>query len=472
MSNLLLPKRKNLENEIQRKMESLALLKLQHGPVHMDVIKATIDLSHTYIRNNAIKPSLIHINNALQLNLRLFNNINQTEEQISSEANKDINTIFALDEEKDQCDSLNNIILLSIALIHLKSHNFELCKDLINKVKQVKDAFYEARKELLRSSSEQNTSNDNEDDYSSIDTQQEEELFPILMLQGRVLTEMGRFDEAEQLFQKAWMNKESKKRDHILLLPVYLSLGYLYSLKAKKLNEQEDCQGYQEIIIKAIENYEIALKLARQYNHGYGMDALMILYKLVSLNSSIQRYEISLPFVIEIETLINEILQKILSIFSNDRNSYIGHIIDFMKWVCYVKTTLAFVLVKCSKFEEACRLLIQIILLNENTLSIDGKSVLEVSSLDPPQSMQYKTCSFVLKPFDTAILYKKLGTVYILLNHKDHAIAMYRRALFIIYNNRRQEQVDNGSMLSNQDDIESTIQDLLERIAKFSAGYN
>jgi tetratricopeptide (TPR) repeat protein len=439
----------SLERDIELRTEYLALLKLEHGSIHIEIVKALIDLSHTYIRNNSLPSALAHIERALRMNVNLSEILKQQEERmllydmpasnsrLSNRSNSsEDSVVFNLDDVKQECDSLSHSILLTIAICHLKMGNFRTSETLTFKVKQVYD-------DIVHNHSKEHQL----DEYS------------IMLLICMIYIETNRYKEAEQILQEQWENTESLKGDHVLLVPVYLLLAKLY------MNHAREMHTPQELIYKAIHCYEQALPLVIQHNHGYGMDRIIILFQLVTCYNLLHKYDHSVTYIKQVEKLASDIARDQLVSFGIHHNTNKHHLLHFLKWTCHVKMTLAFVYVKCNQYTEACRTLINVVLFNEQALNSNGRDDgnSDETSLDPPlppptEQQQEQ----VLNCLERADLYKKLGTIYMWLNQLDNASIMYRRALHLLYSYKRDNQTVSNS------DCDIMIRDLLERTAKLT----
>lgn len=167
---------------VEAKIEHLALLKLAHGPVHVEVIKSLIDLAQTYILTNACESSIPHLEKSMKLCYALL------------QKNPD--------EYSNICESLTVQILQTLALCHIKLNQLDKAESLLLKARKLNDDIQET-----------------EDDQS---------YFSIHLLLGQLYAASGNIDAAESSFSTSWEIKEQLGPDHPLLVTVYSELGRIY----------------------------------------------------------------------------------------------------------------------------------------------------------------------------------------------------------------------------------------------------
>jgi len=425
----------NKDHEIQRKTELLALLRLEHGPTHLDTITAILDLAQTYILNNSVEPAMYHIENALKSNAALANIIQQRRTREMC----DVEFSFDLDDVRSQCEATKDIILLTIALIHLKIGNLSTSETLITKIKEERMQIIESTKAGLEYLEEDR---DNVSDVSTLSEFGEHNM-GLQLLEAIVLLESCRYNGAESILQDL-LRHQGIRDEEPTLLPVYLLMGNLYS-----------SQNYNSHTKKSIEYYLKALRLVERHHHGYGMDRVMIMIQLLQLYWSLAEHQTALELASEIEHVIMEIAYHHITLLTQRSNMYIGQIVHYLKWTCWVKVFISSKYMECEQYQDAAMTLLSVIQFNETALNqAQGRT-------STPQKQEFR--NLILDLVETAKLYQKLGQVYASVGQNEDAVDMYKRGLCALYQHREQR---NGKVSQRANERDALIGNLLNEVAK------
>uniref|UniRef100_A0A7S1PI17 MalT-like TPR region domain-containing protein n=1 Tax=Percolomonas cosmopolitus TaxID=63605 RepID=A0A7S1PI17_9EUKA len=233
---------KQLENEqfkikipgldlIENRVERLALIKLAHGPVHVEVVRSLLDLAQTYILTDACDSAIPHLEKALKLCYTLL----QKDPDVYAK----------------ECESLTTLSMLTLAVAHIKMGQIERAETLVLKSQRLNDDIHE-----------------DEDDQSN---------FAIQMILGQIYASMDKIEAAESSFTAAWEIKEQLDPDHPLLGMVYTELGRLYRDVGR--------------LKQSVEMFERARQIAETNRGSHDIDVAHLCYILCDLYSEMGDFE-------------------------------------------------------------------------------------------------------------------------------------------------------------------------------------
>jgi len=134
---------------------------------------------------------------------------------------------------------------------------------------------------------------------------------------------------------------------------------------------------------------------------------------------------------------------------------YIGQIVHYLKWTCWVKVFISSKYMECEQYQDAAMTLLSVIQFNETALNqAQGRT-------STPQKQEFR--NLILDLVETAKLYQKLGQVYASVGQNEDAVDMYKRGLCALYQHREQR---NGKVSQRANERDALIGNLLNEVAK------
>lgn len=409
------------EQFVQNKMEQLAWIKLEHGPVAAQVFQGMCDLAVAYYAHSCAH---VTCQDMCSKAIKMVPLLLQQQQQASAPANTDT-------------EAMLRVANFIHAMCLYKQKEYDSClhmlRPLLNHFQQ-------------------------DDDNQAVEHDDDDLQFAIWMLLGKVHLAMGKYEDAEQCYTHAWEYQEAQVQDDfedesriaMYMSSVYLELGTLYHIRwnhEQKKNEK--------LLHTSIDMFESAKRIILQQLQAPCTDLIHVCIILMQL----YQHKQDTGKALQCAHMAHSHMQ---TLFTQQQQQHYA----VVTWQQHFAIAYAYLLIQGKQNMSLAKQLLMQVLTSEDAIIT---TLTHAAEQQPLMDDFDNWLPIHLQANDVAQVYQMLGTVYMMERKWHNAQQAYHYAALIhvrFCTTLSQSQQHMSKLVSQMSKLHSIIQEEEQRLMK------